>query len=179
MSKCIVKGCENHKHQGLFVGDLCTPCHSMLSEGKCIPSNAWFAARASHLVGAVMADYLMTWKALPEVEGYVKPSFDTWLVRQLAGQDSIAATLSHLEWSPMASAPRDGTPVDLWTVRDRCISDVRFILAEQTVDPMQDDGWRRDENTLAVYAPEQFTHWRYAVKPAPIRGPAGQLQAEV
>ena len=32
--KCIVKDCENHKHQGLFVSDLCYPCHQFITEGK-------------------------------------------------------------------------------------------------------------------------------------------------
>jgi hypothetical protein len=178
MDKCIVKGCQNHKHQGQFVGDLCAPCHRMLCEGQCLPSTAWFAERARHLVGAAMADYLATWKALPEIEGYVKPGFDVWLARQMQNLDAAAATLESLEWSPMTSAPRDGTPVDLWTVRDLCVSNVRFIRAEQTIDPhREDDGWRKDEEMLGIYAPEQFTHWRHAVKPAPIRGPAGQLQA--
>jgi hypothetical protein len=33
---CIVKDCENHKHQGHFVGDLCGPCHAFIArnEGK-------------------------------------------------------------------------------------------------------------------------------------------------
>jgi hypothetical protein len=33
---CIVKDCENHKHQGHFVGDLCSPCHAFITknEGK-------------------------------------------------------------------------------------------------------------------------------------------------
>lgn len=28
--KCVIKGCENHKDQGLFVGDLCNPCYVYL-----------------------------------------------------------------------------------------------------------------------------------------------------
>lgn len=32
--KCLVRGCENHKHQGRFVGDLCGPCYTMLSTGE-------------------------------------------------------------------------------------------------------------------------------------------------
>ncbi len=34
--KCIVRDCENHKHQGRFVGDLCSPCHAFITrnEGK-------------------------------------------------------------------------------------------------------------------------------------------------
>jgi hypothetical protein len=31
--KCLVYGCENHKDEGLFVGDLCYPCHKMLTTG--------------------------------------------------------------------------------------------------------------------------------------------------
>lgn len=41
--RCLVKGCTNHAHQGHFVGDLCAPCHTMLTTGKRVPSNAWIA----------------------------------------------------------------------------------------------------------------------------------------
>lgn len=40
--KCLVKGCTNHSHEGIFIGELCKPCHIMLSEGKVSPSTAWF-----------------------------------------------------------------------------------------------------------------------------------------
>ena len=33
-TKCIVKDCENHRHQGTFVGDLCAPCHEFITTGK-------------------------------------------------------------------------------------------------------------------------------------------------
>lgn len=33
-NKCIVHGCLNHKHQGIFTGDLCMPCHNMLTSGE-------------------------------------------------------------------------------------------------------------------------------------------------
>lgn len=32
--KCHVKNCENHEHQGLFVGIVCSPCYEFLSKGK-------------------------------------------------------------------------------------------------------------------------------------------------
>ena len=32
--KCIVKDCENHSHQGGFIGVLCMPCHTFLTTGK-------------------------------------------------------------------------------------------------------------------------------------------------
>lgn len=31
--KCIVKDCPNRKGEGRFIGDLCSPCHAMLSTG--------------------------------------------------------------------------------------------------------------------------------------------------
>lgn len=31
--KCIVRGCKNHKHEGAFIGDLCSPCYLMLTSG--------------------------------------------------------------------------------------------------------------------------------------------------
>ena len=33
MDKCIVKGCPNRKEQGTFVGDICSPCYHMITEG--------------------------------------------------------------------------------------------------------------------------------------------------
>lgn len=32
--KCIVMGCENHSHEGRFIGDLCAPCHASLVSGR-------------------------------------------------------------------------------------------------------------------------------------------------
>jgi hypothetical protein len=40
--RCIVKGCDNHSHEGGFVGSICSPCYFMLVEGHIKPSNAWF-----------------------------------------------------------------------------------------------------------------------------------------
>ena len=41
--KCIVKGCDNHKGEGQFVNDICSPCHRMLTDGVVTPSDNWFA----------------------------------------------------------------------------------------------------------------------------------------
>ena len=30
--ECIAKGCENHDHEGDFIGDLCAPCYEHLKE---------------------------------------------------------------------------------------------------------------------------------------------------
>ena len=32
-AKCIVHGCTNHTDEGKFVGNLCAPCHSMITGG--------------------------------------------------------------------------------------------------------------------------------------------------
>jgi hypothetical protein len=32
--KCKVKDCENHEHEGLFIGFLCSPCYRFLNTGE-------------------------------------------------------------------------------------------------------------------------------------------------
>ena len=32
--KCIVHGCSNHSEEGEFVGDMCKPCHDMITTGR-------------------------------------------------------------------------------------------------------------------------------------------------
>ena len=39
--KCIVKDCENHRHEGGFTGDLCNPCYEFITTGKGIYSQAY------------------------------------------------------------------------------------------------------------------------------------------
>ena len=39
--ECIVKGCENHANQGVFVGDLCSPCHGFITTGEGVYSQAY------------------------------------------------------------------------------------------------------------------------------------------
>jgi hypothetical protein len=33
-TECLVLGCTNKKHEGIFVGDLCSPCYKMLTTGE-------------------------------------------------------------------------------------------------------------------------------------------------
>ena len=47
--KCLVKGCPNRRNEGMFKGNLCLPCHYMLSEGRTGPSEAWFVTRIAKL----------------------------------------------------------------------------------------------------------------------------------
>lgn len=112
MQKCIVKGCQNHRDQGVFVGDLCKPCYTMLSQGKYIPSTAWFAVegrRARVLdVKAVLGDYLVAWQLLPAVSGFAKPAFDVWLAEQLkqaVPQASKSLAQLYDLWDAFADVP--------------------------------------------------------------------------
>lgn len=193
MDKCLVKGCKNHRTDGAFVGDLCMPCHSMLTEGKLMPSDAWFVeechrlvARGGRLVANGLAEFLQTWRDLPEIVGYVKPSFDIWLANQLqrmnaAGSWPVVAEDADA-WQPMASAPRDGTLVDLWTVRGTRVSNVSFVRAEQ-VNPkyakggvwehLAQDGWRLSVTQDACLQEDQFTHWKHITGPNGQRHPQG------
>ena len=39
--KCIVKDCTNHRHEGKFVGNLCSPCFTFLITGEGTYSQAY------------------------------------------------------------------------------------------------------------------------------------------
>lgn len=41
--RCIVRGCENRKGQGTFIGDLCKPCYEYLSTGKVGPTTSFLS----------------------------------------------------------------------------------------------------------------------------------------
>lgn len=38
---CIVKGCRNHRGEGLFIGELCSPCHTFITTGEGKHSQAY------------------------------------------------------------------------------------------------------------------------------------------
>jgi hypothetical protein len=40
-NKCIVHGCSNHTNQGRFVGDVCSPCYTMITTGKIMPTDSF------------------------------------------------------------------------------------------------------------------------------------------
>lgn len=40
--KCLVMGCPNHRGEGRFVGDLCSPCHETLTTGAIHRANRTF-----------------------------------------------------------------------------------------------------------------------------------------
>jgi len=40
-NKCIVHGCSNRADQGMFVGEMCSPCHTMITTGKMMPTDSF------------------------------------------------------------------------------------------------------------------------------------------
>ena len=54
--KCIVKDCENHKHEGSFNGDLCSPCYQFIAHGKGIYSQAYRNAKPAELTDEEIAE---------------------------------------------------------------------------------------------------------------------------
>jgi hypothetical protein len=43
--KCAVKDCENHAHEGKFVGLLCSPCHTFIAGDGGLYSQAYRNSR--------------------------------------------------------------------------------------------------------------------------------------
>jgi hypothetical protein len=39
--KCIVKNCQNHEHEGRFIGQLCSPCFGYISTEEGVHSQAY------------------------------------------------------------------------------------------------------------------------------------------
>ena len=60
--KCVVQGCENHKHEGSFNGDLCSPCYQFIAHGEGVYSQAYRNAKPAKLtdkeIGQIYADNL-------------------------------------------------------------------------------------------------------------------------
>ena len=43
--KCIVMNCANHTDEGKFVGDMCSPCHTFVTSGRGVHSQAYRNSR--------------------------------------------------------------------------------------------------------------------------------------
>lgn len=62
--KCIVMNCVNHRDEGKFVGEMCSPCHSFIVKGEGTCSQAYrnaAAIAAKHLDDSVIIDILSYW----------------------------------------------------------------------------------------------------------------------
>ena len=57
------------------------------------------------------------------------------------------------EWQPIATAPRDGSAVDLWHVNGYRVADARWQKGASGV-----GGWDWGDGLYAL-GDQQFTHW--------------------
>lgn len=55
--RCVVKDCANHTDQGMFVGDLCFPCHRYVTSGAGHHSQAFRNSLRTFVVG--LANHLL------------------------------------------------------------------------------------------------------------------------
>jgi hypothetical protein len=77
--RCIVKDCQNYTDQGLFVGDLCMPCHRFVTVGEGAHSQifrnglGFFTTRlARHLMMVLDPTYQLPSKADLELARLVR-----------------------------------------------------------------------------------------------------------
>ncbi len=78
-NKCIVHGCSNHADQGRFVGEMCSPCHTMITTGKVMPTDSFLNQITSleadneklkNILRLVCVSLKLIDKAFPEKSGH-------------------------------------------------------------------------------------------------------------
>jgi hypothetical protein len=82
--KCIVKDCENHVHQGNFVGAICSPCNQFLTTGEGKYSQLYRNTVAAEREACIklLEDFSQT---------QMVPVLDTWRMGLIAGANAIRA----------------------------------------------------------------------------------------
>jgi hypothetical protein len=66
--RCIVKDCQNHRHEGKFVGDLCSPCHTFITTGEGEHSQAYRNSQREWQ-GLTDEEVKQLWKDTPQLVG--------------------------------------------------------------------------------------------------------------
>ncbi len=86
-------------------------------------------------------------------------------------------------WQPIASAPRDGTKIDVWLAKAHCrVTNCYWVRPQHTCgenegycDSCPDhDGWVDGEDFMYGYTKEQPTHWM----PVPLPPPNSKLTGD-
>ena len=49
-NECIVSGCTNKKHEGVFVGEICKPCYTHITTGIVGPSTSFIGDMKNKIV---------------------------------------------------------------------------------------------------------------------------------
>lgn len=100
-----------------------------------------------------------------------------------------AALLSILDarepdWQPIETAPKDGTPVDLWMKSGGRLTNVLWVSvvpAEILHNDCWMPGWKYSALEFQIMPEEQFSHWRHVTPPisgpVPASEPANQEKA--
>jgi hypothetical protein len=65
--KCVALNCTNHKSEGKFEGDLCTPCYVFVSTGKGVYSQAYRNTQFKPLTDEEIGDVYAKWDKTPGV----------------------------------------------------------------------------------------------------------------
>ena len=109
-TKCIVKGCTNHKEQGEFVGDLCKPCHTMITTGEIGSTNSFLKTVNEQEVA----------KVKNELDDFYKKQCEAMKKRALNKLDArLRAVLREIE-----VAPDDVTTLKNWLVGIKYLADI-------------------------------------------------------
>jgi hypothetical protein len=75
-ARCIVHGCENHKHQGRFVGDLCAPCHESITTGH-IGLTTSFLGRLDKALDDLVVISVADWKTAGELRKMARDAYSS------------------------------------------------------------------------------------------------------
>lgn len=86
--RCVVMGCQNHRDEGEFVGNMCVPCHRFVVEGVDVACTSQAYRNALHFiwtrarsrVATRLADLLCDFVQDPHLLGQ-KPTGDEILKR--------------------------------------------------------------------------------------------------
>jgi len=72
--KCIVKDCQNHKHEGGFNGDICSPCYQFIAHGKGTYSQAYRNAKPAELTDEEIEKIEIEWGLIghPQVRSFAR-----------------------------------------------------------------------------------------------------------
>lgn len=74
-AKCLVKGCNNRKNQGVFIGDLCKPCYNYLTTGN-VGKTESFLNKMSIMRESLRIISVADWKTSGELRKIARDSLD-------------------------------------------------------------------------------------------------------
>jgi len=112
--KCLVKGCENHSHQGQFIGNLCMPCHQAITTGV--------AGHGNGFIGELYRDNKALAAEKVSKQENLKRAVRTAVeyIRWRPMTPTRTATLAEIEDLLNPKPEMETTTVERWTFGDGC-----------------------------------------------------------